>query len=449
MVLDMTTGSPLKRILKFFVPVLLSNLFQQLYSTVDSIIVSHYLGVEAFAGVSSTGSLTFLILGLAFGTCSGFAIPVSQRFGAGDVSTMRRYFANALIVSGVIAVVLGFGTGIFSPQILRLTSTPDDIFPYALSYIQIILFGIPATMLYNLLSSVMRAVGDGRTPLIMLIISSILNVALDILFIVTFKMGIAGAAYATVLSQLVSGILCIYVIWRSDVLRIRRSEWGLSSKIIRHLLGVGLPMGLQFSITAVGSTMLQAAVNSLGSSAVAAIGAGSKAQFIFTTPLEAIGVTMATYCGQNLGARRIDRVRTGVKQTAIIMFLYSIVAFVLQFLFGRYIVMLFVGSATQQVLDWAALYMNIVHAMVPLLMIVLVYRNSVQGLGYSRAAMFAGVMELIGRAVVATVLVKIWGFTGACLAHPAAWLCADVFLLPLYFHVVRKLEKQPDMQKAA
>lgn len=447
MVLDMTTGSPLKRVLKFFFPVLLSQLLQQLYSTVDSLIVSQYLGVDAFAGVSSTGSLNFLILGSAFGICSGFAIPVSQRFGAGDTRNMRRYFANSLFLTSAIAIVLALATGFLSPQILTWTATPDEIFPYALGYIRIIFFGIPATMLYNLLSSVMRAVGDGRTPLIMLLISSVLNIFLDVLFIVTFNMGIAGAAYATVLSQLFSGLLCIWVICRSDVLRIRRDEWGYDKKIAGHLLGVGLPMGLQFSITAIGSTMLQTAVNSLGSSAVAAIGAGSKAQFIFTTPLEAIGVTMATYCGQNLGAKRIDRVRTGVRQTAIVMLLYTVVAYLLQLVFARYITGLFVGGATQQVQDWTALYMNIVLAMAPLLMVVLVYRNSIQGLGYSRAAMFAGVMELIGRAVVATVFVKIWGFTGACLAHPTAWICADVFLLPLYFHVVRKLEKQPGMQK--
>lgn len=442
MTLDMTKGSPIGKILRFFIPVLLGNLLQQLYGTVDSIIVSRFIGVDAFAGVSATNSLNFLILGMALGVCSGFAIPVSQEFGAGDEREMRRCFANSIYTAGVFSVVMAAVTAAFTPAILHLVGTPSDIFGYSCTYIRIIFIGIPATMMYNLLSGVMRAVGDGRTPLIMLLLSSVLNVALDILFIVVFDMGIAGAAIATVIAQLVSGVMCLYVIFvRTDVLRVRRDERGVDFGIIRRLLGIGMPMGLQFSITAIGSTILQSSVNSLGSGAVAAIGAGAKAQFIFTSPLEAIGVTMATYAGQNLGAQRIDRVRKGVREITIIMAIYCAAAFGMQLLFGRYIALLFTGAGETKILENAYNYLNIVMAGSFLLAIVLIYRNSIQGMGYSNAAMLAGIMELVGRSFVALVMVKHFGFRGACLANPAAWICADLLLVPLYLTVVKRYEK--------
>ena len=440
MVMDMTTGSPIRRILRFFIPVMLGNLLQQFYSMADSAIVSRTLGIQAFAGVSATGALNFLILGFALGVCSGFSIPVAQEFGAGRYDGMRRCFANGLYAAGLIALTIGAATAILSPSILRLVGTPEDIFPYSLTYIRIIFAGIPATMLYNFLSGVMRAVGDGRTPLYMLILSTILNIVLDLLFIVVFHMGIAGAAVATVFSQLVSGLLCALVIYRRfDVLRIRPGEWKRGFAVWRRLLGIGLPMGLQFSITAIGSTIIQSAVNSLGSQAVAAVGAGSKMQFVFTCPLEAVGVTMATYCGQNLGARRIDRVRSGMRQITLIMTIYSFAAFLLQMLLGRYIVLLFVDKSQTWVLDGAVHYLNVVVATSFMLAYVLIFRNAIQGLGYSRVAMIAGLMELIGRAFVAFVLVRLFGFDGACFSNPTAWLCADFFLIPAYLVVVRRL----------
>lgn len=441
-VMDMTTGRPLSRMLRFFVPVLLGNLLQQFYSMADSAIVSRTLGLQAFAGVSATGALNFLIIGLALGTCSGFAIPVAQEFGAGRHSQMRVYFANSLYASGVIALLMAVSTALLAPGILSLVGTPQDIFPYSLSYIRIIFLGIPATMLYNLLSGVMRAVGDGRTPLLMLLCSTLLNVALDLLFIVSFGMGIQGAAIATILAQLISGLLCVWVIHRRfDILRITGEEWKLSFPVIARLLGIGLPMGLQFSITAIGSTILQSAVNSLGSDAVAAIGAGAKVQFVFTSPNEAVGVTMATYCGQNLGAGKIDRIRTGMRQICLIMLGYTAAAYAVQRFAGQYIALLFIERAQTQVFAWAMQYLNVVTATAYLLTLVLAFRNAIQGLGFSRVALFAGLMELIGRAFVAFVLVRSIGFDGACFANPMAWLCADLFLVPAYFIIIRRQEK--------
>lgn len=443
MVMDMTTGSPIKRIVRFFIPVLLGNLLQQFYSMADSIIVSHFLGVDAFSGISATGSLNFLILGFALGSCSGFAIPIAQKFGAGDSVSLRRYFANALYLAGVLSVLMALVTGLLSPQILAWMGTPENIFAYSLTYIRLIFFGIPATVLYNLLSGVLRAVGDGRTPLYMLLCSTILNVLLDLLFVITFHMGIAGAAVATVLAQLISGLLCAWVIYRRfDILHIHRNERAPSREIMRHLLNIGVPMGLQFSITAIGSTILQASVNSLGSQAVAAIGAGAKVQFVFTTPMEAVGVTMATYCGQNLGARRIDRVRVGVRKITLIMFVYSLLAFGVQSLVGRQIAMLFIDSSESEILNLATHFLNMVVGASFLLALVLIYRNAIQGLGFSRVSMIAGLMELVGRTFVAFVLVNAMGFNGACFANPTAWLCADAVLLPIYFRIVKRLQEK-------
>ena len=443
MLLDMTKGNPIGKIMRFFVPVLLGNLLQQFYSLADSFIVSRFIGVQAFAGISATGSLNFLIIGFTMGVCSGFAIPVSQEFGAGNETGLRRCFANALYLSAAIATFMAVVTGIFTPQILRLVGTPEDIFNYSRIYMRIVFIGIPATVMYNLLAGVMRAVGDGRTPLMMLLFSTALNIALDLLLVVAFDMGITGAAVATVFSQLISGILCLIVIFRKfDVLRVRSGEWAMDGAIMRRLTGIGLPMGLQFSITAIGSTMLQSAVNSLGSSAVASIGAGAKVQFVFTAPLEALGVTMATYCGQNIGAGRIDRVRAGVLRITIIMLAYSAAAFVIQIFTGRMLAEMFIGKGDPAIVDGTVQYLNSVILFVFLLGIVLIYRNSIQGLGHSRVAMLSGIMELIGRAFVAFVLVRLFGFDGACFANPTAWLCAVMLLLPLYFKILRVAEAE-------
>lgn len=441
MVLDMTKGRPIGKIMRFFFPLLLSNLLQQFYNLTDSFIVSRFLGVQAFAGVSATGSLHFLIIGFTLGICSGFAIPMSQEFGAGNERGIRRCFANSIYLSAIIAVVMGAVTAVFTPQILHLIGTPADIFDHASIYIRWLFLGLPATVLYNLMAGVMRAVGDGKTPLIMLLVSAILNVFLDIITVMVFDMGVAGVALATVVSQLVSGLLCIAMIFRKfDVLKIRRDEWGASRVIMSRLLGIGVPMGLQFSITAIGSTILQGAVNSLGSAAVAAIGAGAKVQFIFMTPLEAIGATMATYCGQNLGARRMDRVRQGVRNITLIMLAYSAFAFGMAFVIGRPLALLFIGAGEAAIVDGTVQYLFSVIMFASLLGIVLIYRNAIQGLGHSRVAMLAGMMELVGRVFVAFVLVKHFGYSGACFANPVAWFCADILLLPLYFVIVRKVE---------
>ena len=441
MVRDMTHGSPMKLIFGFWFPVLLGNLFQQVYNLVDSVIVGRFVGVNAFAGVSATGSLNFLIIGFLLGMCSGCAIPVAQSFGEGDPHAMRKYFANAIYLCGGIAVAMSVATVLLTPAILRWTGTPEDIFDEAYHYIVYIFGGMAAIMLYNLSSGVLRAVGNTRTPLVFLVLSCAVNVALDLLFVVVFKMGVTGASLATVAAQLLSGVLCTWVIFKKyDVLRIRGEEWKFDAACIKRLAGMGLPMGMQFSITAVGSLIMQTAVNGLGSGAVAAIGAGSKIYTLFCCPFDAIGATIATWCGQNLGARRIDRVRAGVRLSLGVMAVYAVVALGLVRLWGAPLIRLFITGGQDAIVADALKYLDMVTLFfIPLLMI-FVLRNALQGLGFSRVAMFAGLFELVGRAFVAFALVGPYGFSGAILANPAAWIMADVLLLPAYLSAVRRLQ---------
>ena len=431
----------MKLIFGFWFPVLLGNLFQQVYNLVDSVIVGRFVGVNAFAGVSATGSLNFLIIGFLLGMCSGCAIPVAQSFGEGDPHAMRKYFANAIYLCGGLSVAMSVATVLLTPAILRWTGTPEDIFNEAYHYIVYIFGGMMAIMLYNLSSGVLRAVGNTRTPLYFLLLSCAVNVVLDLLFVVVFRMGVTGASLATVAAQLLSGVLCTWVIFKKyDVLRIRGEEWKLDPACMKRLSGMGLPMGMQFSITAVGSLIMQTAVNGLGSAAVAAIGAGSKIYTLFCCPFDAIGATIATWCGQNLGARRVDRVRLGVRLCMGIMSVYAVVALALVKLWGAPLIGLFITGSQAEIVAKALQYLDtVVLFFIPLLTI-FVLRNALQGLGFSRVAMFAGLFELVGRAFVAFMLVRPYGFSGAILANPAAWIMADVLLIPACLSAVRRLQ---------
>ena len=442
MVRDMTEGHPLKRILAFSAPLLLGNLFQQFYSMADSIIVGQYIGVNAFAAVGSTGSINFLILGFVQGACMGFAIPVAQEFGAGDMRAMRRCVANAAYLSVLVAIAVTALTALFTRDILRWMQTPADIFEDAYSYIFIVFAGTGATVLYNLLASVLRALGDSRTPLIYLIIASIINIALDVVLIAVIPLGVAGAAYATVASQLISGLLCLWHIKRKFlILHIEKQERKFDKELCLRLLHAGVPMGLQFSITAIGAIILQSAVNALGSSVVASISASNRVQNILTCPLETMGATMATYCSQNYGANRIDRVRQGIRQATIVTAVYSVVGLAIAYFCGRTIAQMFISAEETALLDSIRQFLTITGIFSFPLAIILVYRNSLQGLGFSNSAMLAGVFELVARSAVAWLLVGTFGFIAVCFANPAAWIAADCLLLPMYAKKIRVLSR--------
>lgn len=439
---DLTVGSPIKLILGFAVPLFLGMLFQQFYSLMDMVIVGKFLGSKSLAAVGSTGSINFMIIGFCMGVCNGFAIPMAQRFGAKDDTMLRRFVANSVWLAAVFAAVMTTVVALLCRNILMWMNTPSDIFEEANTYIFIIFIGIPATYLYNLLSGMIRSLGDSKSPLIFLVISSVLNIGLDIVSILVFHMGVAGAAWATVLSQLISGALClIYIQKKFPILRIQKEEWKWNAHCIGRLCSMGIPMGLQYSITAIGSVILQTAVNGLGSVAVASMTAGGKIAMFFCCPFDAFGSTMATYAGQNVGACKLERVTKGMIQCSLVAMAYSVLAAVVLIGFGDKLALLFVENTeveiirnVEEVLRWNSLFY------IPLALVNIV-RFSIQGLGFGKLAIFAGVAEMLGRSIVGFGFVPVFGFTAACLASPIAWILADLFLLPAYRYCIRSLRK--------
>ncbi|NWO21858.1 MATE family efflux transporter [Oribacterium sp. oral taxon 102] len=436
---DMTTGDPRRLILGFAIPMLLGTLFQQFYSMVDTIIVGRMLGLDALAGVGSTGAVNFMVNGFVIGLCSGFAIPVAQRFGARDEAGLRRYNANILFLGILLSAVMTVLIGILTGPILRVMNTPENIFIYAYRYILIIFLGIPVTFLYNMTASIIRSLGDSRTPVYFLVLASLLNIVLDLVSIGLLGFGVDGPAYATVLSQALSGVLCLlYMKRRFPILKFRRGECRLDSGRCRVLLSMGVPMGLQYSITAIGSVVLQTAVNGLGSAAVAAITAGSRIGNLCCCVFDALGATMATYAGQNVGALRFRRVREGVLDATFLGSVYAVLICVLLALFGGELPKIFVNSAETEVIRNAHLYLLVNSLFYILLVVVNVWRFSIQGMGYSAFAVLAGVCEMAARALVGFVFIPVFGFTAACFASPLAWLFADAFLIPAFFYCLRR-----------
>ncbi|RZT02694.1 MATE family efflux transporter [Cuneatibacter caecimuris] len=437
---DMTAGSPLKLILSFMIPLTLGNLFQQFYSLADTIIVGRFLGVDALAAVGSTGAVNFLVMGFVIGLCNGFAIPIAQRFGARDIKDLRRYAGNAVWLAIFFSAVLTLVTVIFARPFLVMTQTPEDIIDGAYRYIVVIFAGIPFLFLYNLLSAVMRALGDSKTPLYFLLLAAGMNIVLDLIFIAGIGTGEEGAAWATVISQGLSGILCLFVIYRQfDVLKLEKDDMKLRGFHMRILCNAGIPMGLQFSITAIGSVILQTAVNMLGSSVVAAVTAGSKVSQFFCQPHESLGSTMATYSGQNLGAGRLDRISEGVKKGTAVCLAYSVIAFVLMATVGPMISLLFLDSGETAIIEMVRQFLFWNGMFYFALGILCVLRFTIQGVGYSGLAMFAGVAEMIARSLVAFAFVGIFQYDAICFANPVAWVFAIAFLIPAYVNVMKKL----------
>lgn len=438
---DLTTGSVIKHILAFAMPMLLGYLFQQFYSMVDTIIVGKYVGVHALAGVGSTGAINFMVIGFCLGICAGFCIPVAQCFGAKDYRLMRRYIANSIWISAFVSVVLTVGICAFIGRILHLMGTQDDIYDYAYTYIFIVFAGIPATILYNLSSSIIRSLGDSKTPVYFLLLSSGLNIVLDLVSILALGMGVEGPALATVISQLISGILCtVYMYKRFEIVRCSKEEMAVNVSCIKRLILMGFPMGLQYSITAIGSVILQTAVNGLGYMAVAAVTAGSKIRLFFDTPYDALGGTMATFAGQNVGAGKLDRVREGVLKAMVLGFVYSAVGIVLMIVLGDLLCGFFVDEGQTEIIAMAKYFLIADASFGFFLTCVNVYRFAMQGMGYSGFAILAGIMEMIGRSAVAFILVPMFGFKAACFASPVAWIFADLFLIPACFKCISKLD---------
>ncbi len=444
---DLTNGSPMRLLIGFSLPLLGGLMFQQLYSFVDTAIVGRFLGYDALAAVGSTGSLNFLINGFCSGLCSGFAIPIAQARGAQNDTELRRFVMHSVYLCAAISVLMGLLTGLCTPLFLGLMKTQPDLMDMAVAYIQPVFFAIPATVLYNMTAGVMRSLGDSKTPMLAIAIAALVNIVLDLAFILWGNMGVAGAALATVISQLLSGLWCLRVLMRSfPVLKMTAEDKRLRMPFARRLLTMGLPFGLQYSITAIGSITVTVAVNGLGTIAVAAVTAAGKLSMLFNVVIDAMAAAIATYAGQNLGARRLDRINQGLRSASIVGCIYCIVAFVVILLFGRQMVGLFVDAddpaIIEEVLQKAHLFLIVNSALYIPLLFVNIVRFTIQGVGFTTVAMTAGLMELIGRAAVAILLVPRFGFNAAVWANPAAWLLADAFLFPCYFTVMKWLRNR-------
>lgn len=437
---ELTTGHPLPLILKFALPLLLGNMLQQTYSLVDAAIVGRALGINALAAVGASSSVVFLILGFCNGCGGGFAIPIAQKFGARDYSAMRRYVYTSLKLAWGLSLALALLTSLLCALILRTMQTPEAIFDGAYSYLLITFIGIPATFFYNLISCIIRALGDSKTPFWFLLLAAVLNIALDLFCILVLGWGVAGAAIATVASQAVSAALC-YAYMRShfEVLRSTPDERRFDGRAARTLLSVGAPMGLQFSITAIGSIMLQSANNALGTACVAAFTAAMRLKMFCLTPLESLGIAMATYAGQNYGAGLPRRVWQGVKSASVLMMIYVAVMNVLLWTGSETFARLFVEAHETEILEKTALFMHVSVTFFPALGLLCILRYTILGVGYTSLAMLSGVSEMVARILVSLIAVPAWGYTAVCFGDSTAWVFAIAFLIPAFSYVYKRI----------
>lgn len=435
---EMTEGKSLPLLLKFTVPLLLGNLLQQTYSLIDAAIVGQFLGIHALASIGASTSVVFLIFGFCNGCCNGFAIPVAQKFGARDYDALRRYVYVSLKISIVISLFLAILTSWLCADILKLMKTPEVIFENAYWYLFIAFVGIPFTFFYNLLAAIMRALGDSNTPFWFLLFSTVLNILLDFFAILVLGWGVPGAAIATLVSQVVSALACYwYLMHRFDILRAQSDEKRYDGRIARTLLEIGVPMGLQFSITAIGSMMLQSANNALGTACVAAFTAAIRIKMFFLCVYESVGISIATYVGQNYGAGKLQRIMDGVKTAFMMMMVYSLFVGVLLWFTTEQMVMLFVDASEIEVIEKATLFMHVAAVLFPLLGTLCLFRSAIQGMGYTKLAMISGVTEMFARTGVSIWAVPLWGFTAVAFGDSVAWFAADCFLLPTFFYLYR------------
>lgn len=446
---NMTEGNPLKILLLFSIPVLLGNLFQQFYNMVDTIIVGQYLGEDALAAVGSTGCLMFLVLGFANGIAQGFGVMISHAYGAQDMKLLKHYVALSLILTVIVSLILTIPTVAASRALLLWMNTPENILDLANAYIQVIFAGIILTMGYNVAAGILRGIGDSKTPLYFLILSSVLNIILDVFLIVVVKMGTAGAAYATIIAQGVSAVLCfIYMFCKFDILKTSRSDYYLDGRGVKNMLAIGIPMALNYSITAVGTMIFQSAVNVFGSSVVAAYTAASKVCNISTQTMPTLGTAMATYCGQNLGAGKYERIFEGMRQAFFLCLAAAGLASAICVFGGRFIVSWFISNPSEEIYSYAMQYLyTISWFMIPLAWI-FAYRNGLQGLNQGFIPMISGVVELVSRYIVILLFAKPFGYPGVCFADPAAWVSTGLLLIITYFWWKHKtIAAHPELAK--
>lgn len=440
---DMTSGKPIKLIWNFTIPLLIGNLFQQLYNMADTFIVGRTIGVHALASVGSTGSIIFLILGFANGLTAGLAIPLAQRYGAKDYLGVKRSFYVSILISAVIAILLTILSMVFCRQILEVMQTPAEIIDGAYDYLMVIFAGIFSSMAFNLLSNIFRSIGDAKTPLYFLVIACIMNIILDVVFIAGFGMGVEGAGYATVLSQIFSALACIIYIWKKiPILRLNSKDFVAESSDVKEHVRISFPMAFQSSIIAIGAIIIQITLNQLGATAVAAYTAAQKIDQVAILPMMSFGVTMATFVAQNYGAKKYDRIWRGVRDCIKLSLTFAISVGIILNLFSPIFIRAFVGVGHEEVVELGAIYFITNGTMYSLLSLLFIYRYTLQGVGKTFTPTIAGIMELCMRAFAAVVLSNLYGYTGATMANPLAWLGSLIPLMIAYYLFKNKFPKE-------
>ena len=431
---DMTSGKPIKLIWNFTIPLLIGNLFQQLYNMADTFIVGRTIGVHALASVGSTGSIIFLILGFANGLTAGLAIPLAQRYGAKNYSGVKRSFYVSILISAMVAILLTILSMLFCRQILEIMQTPVEIIDGAYDYLMVIFAGIFSSMAFNLLSNIFRSIGDAKTPLYFLVIACIMNIILDVVFIAGFGMGVEGAGYATVLSQIFSALACILYIWKKiPILRLNSKDFVAESSDVKEHVRISFPMAFQSSIIAIGAIIIQIILNQLGATAVAAYTAAQKIDQVAILPMMSFGVTMATFVAQNYGAKKYDRIWRGVRDCIKLSLTFAISVGIILNLFSPIFIRAFVGVGHEEVVELGAIYFITNGTMYSLLSLLFIYRYTLQGVGKTFTPTVAGIMELCMRAFAAVVLSNLYGYTGATMANPLAWLGSLIPLIIAYY----------------
>ena len=441
---DMTTGPITPLLVNFTVPLVLGNLFQLTYNAVDSIIVGKFVGEDALAAVGTSNPLMTLAILFINGVCLGAGILVSTAFGAGDTELVERQVSTTAIAGSVFSLVFSLACVILANPLLRLLQVPEEILPIAVNYLRIVFGGLLFTFFYNFLAATMRALGDSKSPVWFLAAASAINIVLDLLTVCVLGLGVAGAAIATVVSQLGSGLLCVgYLKKHFPILRMEKDDWKLRRPEVMRLLGMGVPVGLQFSITAIGSVMLQSAVNSLGAVCVSGVAVAGKIYMLLACPFDALAMAATNFTGQNLGAGKYDRIRQGTYACLFIGILYCVLYILIAQFGTRYLSLLFMNADEAASVMSYTQQLNVAYAYAtPLLLGVNVLRLSIQGMGYSRLSLISGLLEMLARTAVSLWAVPAFGFDAACLASPLAWLLADCFLVPGFYGCLNARRRQ-------
>lgn len=439
---DMTTGKPARLLLSFALPLMAGSICQQLYTMVDTMVVGQVLGVEALAALGASDWLNWLVLGIIMGFTQGFSILISQRFGAGDGDGLRKVTAMSCLLSLVIAVVVTAASLLTAEPLLHLLNTPADILPNSLSYLRIIFSGVFIVTAYNMLASILRAMGDGRTPLYAMLVASVINIGLDLLFVMVFHWGIPGAAIATVIAQGCSCIFCLFALRRLTILKIQKTDWRVDGTLCRRLFQLGLPMAFQNTVIAVGGMVVQFVVNGFGFIFVAGFTATNKLYGLLELAATSFGFSMATYTGQNLGAGKYERIRMGMRSALKMAIATAILISIAMIFLGKYFLLLFISGEpeeVQQVLDVAYTYLFVMCCLLFVLYLLHLYRSALQGMGDTVIPMVSGVAEFSMRIGCALVLPLWLGQSGIYFAEIAAWTGAVIILITFYYRRMHHL----------